>query len=153
MLGECNLQQGHSSTMRQNWFPSPMTLQETNVIQIQTQLSDAWETPALSLSLCLSFSLTHSHTLTLACCILKFPPSPTFTSGPASGGRKKQRSVDVVGLQLPKGQVGWQALDRVHTLWGPGIVQSRATGRFLQRGVRVNVRVRAGVTAGTMAPE
>lgn len=61
----------------------------------------------------------------------------------------------MVGLQLPKGQVGGQALNRVHTLWGPGIVQSRATGRFLHRGVRVNVcvRVRAGVTAGTMAPE
>ena len=61
MLGECNLQQAHSSTMRQNWFPSPMTLQEANIIQIQTQLSDAWETRALSLSLCLSFSLAHSH--------------------------------------------------------------------------------------------
>ena len=81
------------------------------------------------------------HILTLSCCILEFPPSPSFTSGPASEeeGEKKQRSVDLVGLQLSKGQVCWQAVNRGHALWDPGIVQSQATWCFLQRGVRVDM--------------
>ena len=51
-------------------------------MHIQTQLSDAH-------SLTLSVFLMYAHIFMLSCCMLEFPPSPTFASSPASGEEKK----------------------------------------------------------------